>query len=126
MPKAEWGIKRICMACSAKFYDLGRDPVDCPKCGTRFDPELAIRGKRSRSSAIVAKEEVGKTDPDVRSEITADVDDIENIPDLEDIDDMETDDVADDTIMENTDDLDSEDDLPSMPERSSRSDDDEI
>lgn len=126
MPKAEWGIKRICMACSAKFYDLHRDPVDCPKCGSRFDPELAIRGKRGRTSGIVAKEEeVGKPAAEAQPEITEDIDDIETIADLEDIDDLETDDVADDAIMENTDDLAGGDDLPPMGERSSRPDDDE-
>ena len=28
------GKKRICASCQAKFYDLNKDPVICPKCGT--------------------------------------------------------------------------------------------
>ncbi len=29
----ELGAKWDCWSCSTKFYDLGRDPVVCPKCG---------------------------------------------------------------------------------------------
>lgn len=36
MAKPELGIKRQCMSCGAKFYDLNRDPAVCPKCGTVF------------------------------------------------------------------------------------------
>ncbi len=34
MPKADWGAKITCKACSAKFYDFGRSPAYCPQCGT--------------------------------------------------------------------------------------------
>jgi uncharacterized protein (TIGR02300 family) len=34
--KPELGLKRQCMSCGAKFYDLNRDPATCPKCGTVF------------------------------------------------------------------------------------------
>jgi uncharacterized protein (TIGR02300 family) len=34
--KPELGLKRQCMSCGAKFYDLNRDPAVCPKCGTAF------------------------------------------------------------------------------------------
>lgn len=27
------GMKRICPSCSAKFFDLNKDPAICPKCG---------------------------------------------------------------------------------------------
>jgi len=32
--KAELGTKRLCANCGAKFYDLSKDPIHCPKCGT--------------------------------------------------------------------------------------------
>jgi uncharacterized protein (TIGR02300 family) len=32
--KAELGTKRLCANCGAKFYDLNKDPIHCPKCGT--------------------------------------------------------------------------------------------
>ncbi len=31
-----WGVKRLCLSCNAKFYDLGRLPILCPKCQTEF------------------------------------------------------------------------------------------
>jgi uncharacterized protein (TIGR02300 family) len=34
--KPELGAKHQCQACGAKFFDLNRDPIVCPKCGTVF------------------------------------------------------------------------------------------
>ncbi len=34
MAKPELGLKRVCVACSTRFYDLMRTPAICPKCGT--------------------------------------------------------------------------------------------
>jgi uncharacterized protein (TIGR02300 family) len=34
MAKPELGLKRTCVACNTKFYDLSRLPAVCPKCGT--------------------------------------------------------------------------------------------
>lgn len=36
MAKAELGTKRLCAECGAKFYDLNKDPIICPKCSTVF------------------------------------------------------------------------------------------
>ena len=33
MAKPELGTKRLCGSCAAKFYDLSKDPITCPKCG---------------------------------------------------------------------------------------------
>src|SRR5215475_9192398 len=30
--KPELGTKRLCANCGAKFYDLSKDPIVCPKC----------------------------------------------------------------------------------------------
>lgn len=38
MTKPELGIKRTCSSCGAKFYDLHKDPIICPKCETVFVP----------------------------------------------------------------------------------------
>ncbi len=53
MAKAEWGVKRLCQGCGAKFYDFLKDPSTCPSCGKKFDPE-ALRARRSRSSTAKA------------------------------------------------------------------------
>ena len=53
MAKPELGTKRQCQNCGAKFYDLSKDPIVCPKCGTVFQ----IAAIRSRAAAVARKEE---------------------------------------------------------------------
>ncbi|MBY0532803.1 MAG: TIGR02300 family protein [Xanthobacteraceae bacterium] len=36
------GTKRICSACAAKFYDLDKRPVVCPKCAAEQTGSTAI------------------------------------------------------------------------------------
>ena len=49
MAKPELGTKRLCMNCGAKFYDLSKDPIVCPKCHTVL--ELAAVSARARPEA---------------------------------------------------------------------------
>jgi uncharacterized protein (TIGR02300 family) len=53
--KAEWGLKRTCQSCGAKFYDMNRSPIACPKCGANFDPEALLKARRSKPAAAAAK-----------------------------------------------------------------------
>ncbi|HEY3640500.1 MAG TPA: TIGR02300 family protein [Xanthobacteraceae bacterium] len=46
MAKPELGTKRLCGNCAAKFYDLGKDPIVCPKCHTVL--QIAAITSRSR------------------------------------------------------------------------------
>ena len=72
MAKPEWGTKRICPSCGARYYDLLRDPVVCPKCSTPFDPEAFLKARRARPAAPVEKElepvSAEDIDPDVETE----------------------------------------------------------
>lgn len=54
MPKPEWGVKRTCTHCRARFYDLQRSPVVCPKCGTELDLSEAVKLKRGAPAAARA------------------------------------------------------------------------
>lgn len=54
MAKPEWGVKRVCQSCAAKFYDLGRSPITCPKCAAPFDPEALLKSRRSRPTPAKA------------------------------------------------------------------------
>jgi len=47
--KPELGLKRQCMSCGAKFYDLNKDPAVCPKCGTVFQ---AVGMSRAAAPAV--------------------------------------------------------------------------
>jgi uncharacterized protein (TIGR02300 family) len=51
--KPELGTKRLCGNCGAKFYDLSKDPIICPKCHTVL--ELAAVSSRSRPDSATAR-----------------------------------------------------------------------
>ncbi len=36
MAKPEWGTKCICQECGARFYDMRRAEIICPKCGVEY------------------------------------------------------------------------------------------
>jgi len=49
--KASWGIKRTCQNCGARFYDLNKNPMKCPKCGREHEPEDFVKVRRTRGGA---------------------------------------------------------------------------
>ncbi|MCA0425487.1 MAG: TIGR02300 family protein [Proteobacteria bacterium] len=53
MAKPELGMKRLCLSCGAKFYDLNRAPILCPKCGAQFQVQQLMR----RAEAVKASTE---------------------------------------------------------------------
>jgi len=71
LANSELGAKQICPNCQAKFYDLGRRPAVCPKCGTQFDPEEAVKNRRIRARTATPdydaddEKPVKPVDPDV-------------------------------------------------------------
>ncbi len=69
MAKPEWGVKRTCQSCSARFYDLGRSPILCPKCGATVEPEVTFKSRRQ--SAPAAEPKVA---PVVRDAVVVDLD----------------------------------------------------
>jgi len=46
--KADLGTKRGCPSCGARFYDLSKRPIECPKCGFSFEPEALYKQRRGR------------------------------------------------------------------------------
>ena len=56
MSKTEWGLKRRCTKCDAPFYDMRREPIRCPKCGTVFHPPTAAQSaaaaRRARARPV--------------------------------------------------------------------------
>ncbi|MBS0271056.1 MAG: TIGR02300 family protein [Proteobacteria bacterium] len=56
MSKPEWGTKRICPSCNARFYDMCRQPIACPKCANVFDPDAFVKKRRGRPPASEAKQ----------------------------------------------------------------------
>ena len=69
MSKPEWGTKRICQSCGARFYDLRDSPIECPKCGTIFDPEVLVNARRPRAApAPVVAAPVVAVEPELAEE----------------------------------------------------------
>jgi uncharacterized protein (TIGR02300 family) len=92
LAKIEWGIKRICQACGALFYDLNKDPITCPKCDVGFDPEAVLKSRRTRTA--IPENIKPKT-----SETEA-VDEEETIDDAEvELEDEDEDDVDADVVL---------------------------
>ena len=67
MAKPDLGTKRLCGNCGAKFYDLSKTPIVCPKCETVFvvapvssraRPEAAAAARAAAAAAAVVEPEV--------------------------------------------------------------------
>lgn len=117
MAKPEWGVKRICPSCGARYYDLRKDPPVCPTCGAQFDPEALLKSRKARPAPVddVKKAPVVTEDEDVETETedeeAADLDEVEDDVSVEDIE--EGDEAAedeDDVLIEDTSEL-GEDDM---------------
>jgi uncharacterized protein (TIGR02300 family) len=65
--KPELGTKRLCASCGAKFYDLNKAPIHCPKCGTVYEiAPVTTRGGRPAAEAAARPapaEEVAAAEP---------------------------------------------------------------
>src|SRR5215468_5240957 len=49
----ELGTKRLCGNCGAKFYDLSKDPIVCPKCHTVMEL-VAVNARAARPEPAAA------------------------------------------------------------------------
>ncbi|VAV86994.1 hypothetical protein MNBD_ALPHA08-903 [hydrothermal vent metagenome] len=97
MIDAELGKKLVCPSCSVKFYDLSKDPAECPKCDTIFSAEPILPSKEDRPPATEVKPkaiEEDKKEPKDSKE--ADEPEVVSLEDLveEDDDDAEDDELA--------------------------------
>ena len=117
--QVERGIKRTCNACSNQFYDLNRDPINCPQCGAANKLEKPAKARQPAKETIekvpekVAEAEAPVAAPAVEvisleeaeaaeSDGDSDFEDEENIADIE-TDDVEISKDDDDTFLEQED-----------------------
>jgi uncharacterized protein (TIGR02300 family) len=98
MVKPELGLKRTCVSCATRFYDLMRTPAICPKCGA----EQPIEQPRARRPA-------GNLPDEKRVKKALPVDDVDPEAEVEEAEEAGED---EDDVMESTDDL--EDDADSI------------
>ncbi len=71
MVKSDWGTKRTCPNCGARYYDLNHDPIVCPKCGSAFDPEALLKTRRTRVPAPVEEVAEPVAEEEIETEIEA-------------------------------------------------------
>ncbi len=114
MAKPELGTKRVCQSCGARFYDLGRDPAPCPKCGFENSLEALLRAKRPRTPPADVKPKpkavrraVGEEDLDDTLPIDEDEDEDDDL--IEDASELGEDDEDVSDVLENADEGDDDD-----------------
>ena len=89
MPKPDLGRKHECSECGARFYDLGKEPATCPKCGTVSTFALGAipeRKRRRREEVAPAEAPEKKVAPD--ADIDEDEDESMDVEEL-DLDDAQ-------------------------------------
>ena len=55
LAKPNWGLKRTCLSCGERFYDMKRDPIVCPTCEAVLDPLALVRPRRARAAAAASQ-----------------------------------------------------------------------
>ena len=57
------GLKRVCVECGIRFYDMNKRPIVCPSCGTEFTGIEKIKGRKPRAATPdpVVKEKEDQT-----------------------------------------------------------------
>lgn len=113
--KPEWGVKRICPSCGARYYDMRKDPPVCPSCGAQFDPEALLKSRKARPApaddtkkAPVVAEDEEEVETEAETPELEDVEDDMSVDDIEEADDTTED--EDDVLIEDTSEL-GEDDM---------------
>lgn len=110
MANPKWGNKHTCPSCSAKFYDLKKNPIICPSCEQEVVVQQILKPRRqtpaeAKPVAAPKKEAAVKTpdDADDDDDLLGDDDDDLVLDDDEDEDD--------DSLIEDTSDIDDDDDV---------------
>ncbi len=98
MPKAEWGVKRVCPTTGKRFYDLNKTPIVSPYTGEVVSLDVP-RGRTMIAEKTASKATANEAE-DLEDEVVLDDDDDSDLDDelLEDDDDddnVSLDDIAD-------------------------------
>jgi len=77
MTKPELGTKRLCANCSARYYDLNKTPITCPKCGAPFEVVATTTRSRFGQQAVVSQPEVEPEEARSETELEVETEDVE-------------------------------------------------
>ncbi len=95
MAKPELGNKHQCQNCGARFFDLNKHPITCPKCGTIFQAAPLSRAAQRAAAADDEDHEPAAAETVSLEDADADADKLAAVVD----EDVEIE-VADDTFLE--------------------------
>ena len=102
MAKPELGLKRLCANCGAKFYDLNKDPIVCPKCDTVF--QAAQLTRVASPAAARARDPEEETEVEPAGPEIGSLDEVEASENEKDVvvaeDDVDIAETTDDTFLE--------------------------
>lgn len=96
MAKPELGLKRQCLHCGTRFYDLNRDPILCPKCGEVFEVFMPVRNIPQADDSD-ADTSTGGPELVSLDDVAAEEDGVDPLKDDLDVDDVDD---GDDTFLE--------------------------
>jgi uncharacterized protein (TIGR02300 family) len=94
--KPELGNKHQCQHCGARFFDLNKNPITCPKCGTIFHAAPLSRATH-RAAAADDEDTEASAGAELVSLEDADVGEDKVVTPVDDDVEIE---VADDTFLE--------------------------
>ena len=106
MAKSSIGDKHVCPDCESKFFDLGKKPPTCPKCGAVIDVAKVKAKPKAKPvpEPVPVPAPVKKAPESDEDEVDPDLDLVEDIDD-DLVEDVEDDDEEDKGLMEDASDL---------------------
>jgi uncharacterized protein (TIGR02300 family) len=123
--KPNLGKKRTCQSCEARFFDLSKNPIICPKCGETYKIPVAKARKTpppDKKDTNVNAAEIDQLAEDPKVETLTNELDVSDSENENDELAAELDDDLDDSLMENTSELDENDGIAEVFEHVSDND----
>lgn len=104
------GLKRVCVGCGIRFYDLNKRPINCPNCQAEFSGEIKLKSRRGRAAIDAAEAEkalkakaVPVANDDQNSDVEARDEGVVSLEDVEALENAGADDDADEIEVEDDD-----------------------
>ena len=92
MVKPELGTKRVCPTCGIRFYDLLKEPIECPSCAATFMAEPILPSKNDAPPPAEPEKQAAE------EEDTLETDGEVEVVSLEDVDEDSGDDTEDSDV----------------------------
>ena len=110
------GLKRICMSCGARFYDLNRKPIICPNCAVEFTGEIKVKARRGRLPAEVADAPEEEVEDIAAVEVEAETEEVEADAETVSLEEIEEDpeDADDEAVLLDEEDIELDDDIDDL------------